>query len=207
MAQLLYNLMTGQVGIAVTAKDGGGANIPALVQAVTLTDAAGNQPATVATPADAQANASPAQLVYARSYVFNGSTWDRQRGDAVGTDMVMAVRATAGGLTQFRRIATADTNLAVVKASAGRVHGYAIANTSASVKFVKLYNKASAPVVASDVPLRTIMIPAGGIAAYHVGHGLAGFSAGIAIAATGAAADTDATALAAGDLLISIDYA
>lgn len=138
---------------------------------------------------------------------FNGTTWDRMRGDASGQDMVIAARPTAGGATQFRRLSTADTNAAVVKATAGRVYGYSIANTSASAKFVKLYNKATAPVIGTDVPLRTIMIPAGGIAAYHVGHGLAGFSAGIAIAATGAVADADATALAVNDLVIQIDYA
>lgn len=142
-------------------------------------------------------------------YVFNGTTWDRQRGDTVGTDMVMSVRATAGGLTQFRRLATADTNLAVVKGSAGRVYAYTISNTTASAKFVRLYNKATAPVPASDnaLILRTIMVPANGIASHQVMAGLGGFTNGIAIDATGAIADTDATALAANDLIISIDYA
>ena len=207
MAQLLYNPMTGHVGIAATAKDGGGANIPAIIQAVTLTDAAGNQPSSVTTPGDAEANAAPAQVVYSRGYVFNGTTWTRQRGDTIGTDAVISVRPTAGGLTQFRRLATADTNLAVVKASAGRVYGYTMTNLTATVKFVKLYNKATAPVLASDVPLRTIAIPPNGVAAYTFAAGLAGFSAGIAIAATGGVADTDATALAANDVVIQIDYA
>lgn len=123
--------------------------------------------------------------------------------------MSATVQTTAGGLTQFRRNATADTNLAVVKAAAGRVYGYSISNPSAAAKFVRLYNKATAPVIAADAGLikRTIMIPAGGIAAYHVAAGLAGFTNGIGIAATGAVGDTDATALAANDLLIQIDYA
>lgn len=159
--------------------------------------------------ADGQAASGTADglKVAARSYVFNGTSWDRQRGDTTGTDMVLAARATAGGLLQFRRIATADANAAVVKAAAGRVYGYAVANTSTSAKFVKLFNKSSAPSLGVDVALRTIMIPAGGIAAYHIGQGLAGFSAGIAITATGLAPDADGTALAAGDLIIQIDYA
>lgn len=151
---------------------------------------------------------SPVIATGAFGMVFNAAgSWDRQRGDVYGTDMVMAARPTAGGITQFRRLATADTNLVAVKASAGRVYGYVISNTSAAAKFVKLYNKATAPTLASDVPVRTIMVPAGGIAAYHVGAGLAGFTAGIAIAATGAIGDTDTTALAANDLIIQIDYA
>lgn len=99
--------------------------------------------------------------------------------------MSAPVQATAGGLTGFRRLATADTNLAVVKAAAGRVYGYQISNPSAAAKFVRLYNKATAPVIAADTALilRTIMVPAGGIAFYHVGAGLAGFAAGIEAAA------------------------
>lgn len=123
--------------------------------------------------------------------------------------MSAPVQTAAGGLLGFRRLATADTNLAVVKAAPGRVYGFSISNPSAAAKFVRLYNKATAPVIAADNALiqRTIMVPAGGIAAYHVGTGLAGFTAGIAIAATGAIGDTDATALAANDLIIQIDYA
>lgn len=136
-------------------------------------------------------------------------------GDAVPVDatnplpLLTVPSASAGGTSGFRRIATADTNLAVVKASAGRVYGYVISNPSAAVKFVRLYNKATAPVIAADSALiqRTIMIPAGGIAAYYVGMGIGGFTSGIGIAATGAIGDTDATALTAGDLIIHIDYA
>lgn len=123
--------------------------------------------------------------------------------------MVAPVQATAGGLTTFRRLATADVNAAIVKAAPGRVYGYTISNPSAAAKFVRLYNKATLPAPAADAGLiiRTIMIPAGGIASYHLGAGMAGFTAGIGIAATGAIADADATALAANDLIIHIDYA
>lgn len=123
--------------------------------------------------------------------------------------MSAPVQATAGGLTTFRRLATADTNAAIIKAAAGRVYGYTIANPSAAAKFVRLYNKATAPNPAADNALivRTIMIPAGGIASYHLGAGMAGFTNGIGIAATGAIGDTDATALAANDLIIHVDYA
>ena len=123
--------------------------------------------------------------------------------------MSSPVQTTAGGILGFRRLASADTNLAVVKAAPGRVYGFSIANPSAAAKFVRLYNKATAPIIANDAALiqRTIMVPAGGIASYHLGAGMAGFTAGIAIAATGAIGDTDATALAANDLIIQIDYA
>ena len=123
--------------------------------------------------------------------------------------MVAPVQTTAGGLSTLRRVATADTNAAIVKAAPGRVYGYVIANASAAAKFVRLYNKATLPAPAADSALivRSIMIPAGGVVSYHAPAGLAGFAAGIGIAATGAIADNDATALAAADLLIQIDYA
>lgn len=123
--------------------------------------------------------------------------------------MASAVQGAAGGITTFRRLATADVNAAIIKAGAGRVYGYTIANPSAAAKFVRLYNKATLPAPAADSALiiRTIMIPAGGIASYHLGAGMAGFTNGIGIAATGAIADNDATALAANDLIIHVDYA
>lgn len=112
----------------------------------------------------------------------------------------------AGGYQMYRKLATADTNAAVIKASAGRVYGYSISNQSAAAKFVKLYNKASAPTVGTDTPVRTIMIPAGAVSNYHINAGLS-FPTGIAIAATGAITDADTTALAANDLAINVDYA
>ena len=123
--------------------------------------------------------------------------------------MVAPVLATAGGLSTFRRVATADTNAVVVKAGPGRVYGYVIANPSATVKFVRLYNKLAAPAPAADAALiiRSIMIPAGGVVSYHAPAGLGGFAAGIGIAASGLIADNDVTALVAADLLIQIDYA
>lgn len=123
--------------------------------------------------------------------------------------MASAVQGAAGGITTFRRLATANVNAAIIKAGAGRVYGYTIANPSAAAKFVRLYNKATLPAPAADSALiiRTIMIPAGGIASYHLGAGMAGFTNGIGIAATGAIADNDATALAANDLIIHVDYA
>lgn len=116
------------------------------------------------------------------------------------------VATTAGGQSSVSRIATADTNAQVLKASAGRVFGWAVANLTASPKFVKLYNKASAPNPAADVPVLRIVVPANGVAAFHTEKGFAGFTQGIAMLATGALADTDATALAAGDIVANVFY-
>lgn len=94
----------------------------------------------------------------------------------------------------------ANTNLTAVKASAGTLYGLVARNTGAGAAFIKLYNKASAPVVATDVPVLVIEIAAGGLVQVNfaaVGHR---FATGIALAITGAQADTDATAVAAGQV-------
>lgn len=74
---------------------------------------------TVGTPADAGANANAGQISYSRSYVFNGTTWDRQRGDTNGTVSQPALSSTfwnyaaaAGGITN-------TTTAVTVKAAAG----------------------------------------------------------------------------------------
>jgi hypothetical protein len=100
----------------------------------------------------------------------------------------------------------ATTNLTSVKASAGTLYGGMLTNVSASTRYVKLYNKASAPVLASDTPIAVFVLAAG--SSLQVNYGQLGhrFSLGIALAITGGVADTDTTAVALGDVKISMDY-
>lgn len=137
---------------------------------------------------------------------WNGTTWDRSPGNTTGSFVVSVPSASTVGVTQLSVMSAASVNATVVKAAKGKVYGFQIFNTTASAKYVRLYNKATAP-SGADTPVRRIMVPANGVASYHVGQGLDGFGAGIAFTATGAPADADATALAAGDLIINIDYA
>lgn len=128
-------------------------------------------------------------------------------GSASPTITQESVLTTQGGLTQFKRISTADVNAIFIKAAAGRVYGYSFQNTTAAYKFVKLYNKATAPVVGTDTPIRTIGVPPNGEINYFNQFGLAGFAAGIAFAITGASPDADATAVAVGDVIGAVDFA
>ena len=99
-------------------------------------------------------------------------------------------------------------NATNIKASAGQVYGYDISNTNAAWRYVKLYNKATAPAPAADTGLliRTIGIPPGGKASLHLENGLAGFAAGISIVAVVGIADNDNTSVGASDLSIDIDW-
>lgn len=140
------------------------------------------------------------------NYYFNGVSWDRARGNVDGCFVTSVPSASTAGVIQFSAMSAASDNAQVLKAARGKVYGFQIFNTTASAKYVRLYNKATAP-VAGDVPIRRIMVPANGVASYHVGQGLDGFTNGIGLRATGAPADADTTVLAAGDLIFNIDYA
>lgn len=100
----------------------------------------------------------------------------------------------------------ATTNATSIKAEAGTLHGITASNIGAAVVFVKLYNKASAPVVGTDVPVLTIPIAANGVESLALGHLGHLFNLGIALAITNLAADTDATVVAAGQVKVMGDY-
>ena len=102
--------------------------------------------------------------------------------------------------------AAATTNATSVKASAGRLTGLWLTNYSAAAKYFKLYNKASAPTVGTDVPLLTIPIPATANVFLPLSEFGLYLSTGIAYAITGALADSDTTALAAGDVKVLANY-
>jgi hypothetical protein len=113
---------------------------------------------------------------------------------------------TSGGATIYRLLSAATTNSNNIKASAGQLYGWYLFNTSASIKYVKLYNKATAPTVGTDVPVLTFPLPpTDGAVQNPSGVGIA-FATGIGIAITGGAADADTTAVAANDVIINLFY-
>jgi hypothetical protein len=117
--------------------------------------------------------------------------------------------AAAGGLSTLKRISTADTNAATVKATSGKVFGWSISNVNAAARFVKLYDLNVAPTVGTDVPKLTILVPGattGGLAVHNIPAGLA-FGKGISIAITTVAADNDATATAAAEQIVHLFFA
>jgi len=107
-----------------------------------------------------------------------------------------------------RVISAASTNATVIKASAGTVHGWYISNVNAAARFVKFYNKATAPTVGTDTPLITLAIPgnaAGAGTNVSFNKGLE-FDTGIGIAITGAVPDADTTVVAANEIVTNIFF-
>lgn len=109
------------------------------------------------------------------------------------------------GATVGRVKAAATINATVVKASQANLLGLHLYNNTASAKFLKLYNKATAPAVASDTPVMTIPIPPNNFVSLTHDIGI-NFAAGLAYVITGAIGDTDATATAVDDVTGGIFY-
>lgn len=104
--------------------------------------------------------------------------------------------------SNHQKTAAATTNLTSARTQRCNLMCAILTNASAATKWVKLYDKATAPVLASDVPKAKIAVPAGSTVLLQPPDGL-NFDTGFAYALTGAAADTDATALAAGDMSVT----
>lgn len=135
-----------------------------------------------------QANVTP---VLGMPYIYNGSAWVR------------------GGLTPYHLRSAATNNATSLKAAAGIVGLVTVSNTNAAARFVKFYNKASAPSPGSDTPLQSYLVPgntAGGGTNIPIPLGGLTFSTGIAFAIVAGESDTDNTSVAAGDLHLNIGY-
>lgn len=114
-----------------------------------------------------------------------------------------------GGTTPYKLISTASTNANSVKGSAGNLYSILAIGQTASIRYLKLYNKATAPSVGSDVPVMTIPVPgniqgAGISIPFSMG---VNFSLGIAIAITSGSADNDSGAVGASDVIVNLTYA
>ena len=141
---------------------------------------------------DGSSNTLNALRVASYGWEFNGSAWDRGRKPNQTSRIVSAA---------------ASTNATVAKASAGdlfRVTGF---NANAAARYLKIYNKATAPTVGTDTPVWTEYLPAQARfeLSFPKGYYL---SAGISYALTTGGADSDTGVLTAGDVLsLNLAYA
>lgn len=111
----------------------------------------------------------------------------------------------SGGANIFRLIALGTTNANLVKAAPGRIMGWHIHNTSAAIKFVKLYDTAVAPTAGAGTPIITISLSPSNKSELNIPPGIS-FAAGLGFTITGAAVDADATAVTAGDVIVNLFY-
>lgn len=113
----------------------------------------------------------------------------------------------AAPATPYILNSAATTNGALILTGTSGLHAFYGTNIGATAAIVKLYNKATAPVVGTDTPAMMIPIPAAvggvpGTAPLPVGFNGFRFPLGLGIAITGGMADSDTTAVAAGQVKV-----
>lgn len=131
--------------------------------------------------------------------------------NSIGTVVLGTGSASVGTVslvtpTPYALTSAATTNATSVKATAGTLYTITVDNVNAAARYLKLYNKASAPTVGTDVPVATIPLAATSFQSINLGTLGKRFSTGIAFAITGAMAVTDTTVIAVGDVHLGMDY-
>lgn len=121
------------------------------------------------------------------------------------TSSIVASTTTAGTLL-YTVNSAASTNAANIKTSAANVYGLSVMNTSATTKYVRLFNLTTAPTMGTSVPIMVVAVPATSSKEIQYVPALR-FNTGLAVAITGGAAATDNTAVAAGDVQLLVSYA
>ncbi|RWK86647.1 MAG: hypothetical protein EOR45_29935 [Mesorhizobium sp.] len=115
-------------------------------------------------------------------FSYNGTSWDPV---AKPND------------TELLPSSAASTNATIAKASAGELHNVSGFNASASVKWLKVFNKATLPVPGTDTPFHLVPLPVG---LFNVDCKGLYFGTGIGFALTANPALLDNTAVAAADI-------
>jgi hypothetical protein len=127
-------------------------------------------------------------------------------GSALFGDVAQQYRGSAtGAASGTHLVSAATTNPTVVKASAGRLLGFVLANNAATMVYVKFHNQTTAPTAGTGV-VRSVGIPPSRTVTFSLEGGIA-FSTGIALTTVTGAADANATAVALNDIVGDIFFA
>ena len=120
--------------------------------------------------------------------------------------MTQVASAAQGAGSTHHLISAASTNATSVKASAGTIGTLQVSNLNVVTRYLKLYNKASAPTVGTDTPVMTILIPPSANLFLDCGATGIRFTTGIAYALTTGITVADATAVNASEHSLGIFY-
>lgn len=104
-----------------------------------------------------------------------------------------------------RRISTADTNAVVIRAGRTLVRGSFSLNGNAAVRYVKLYDKATAP-AETDTPVITLMLGNNAAPQTPQEFGPIEFKLGFGMRIVTGLADNDNTGVGAGDVIAHLVY-
>ena len=122
----------------------------------------------------------------------------------VSTVSAVTNAGTPAAPTDYELNSAASTNGALIITGTTGLQSFHASNNGAGLAYVKLYNKATAPTVGTDVPSMIIPVPIGGSITLPVGFNGFRFPLGLGIAITGLMADSDTTAVAAGQVKVKL---
>ena len=126
-------------------------------------------------------------------------------GTNLAGDVGIQYRANAtGAALNFKFASAATVNNALILTGARRLIGYSLTNTTASFKYFRFYNKATAP-TSGESPTFMVGVPPNSTIERNLAGGMS-MPLGLGIACTGGVADTDATVTAANDVIGVINY-
>ena len=188
-------------------------------------------PIGAATEATAAALLSAAQAIKTAAEALAGRTLDTSAIsgtvalDSATLSALEGVNATVSGTvtvtagtvnpvvpaTPYFLNSAATTNGALILTGTSNLSSFYATNEGATAAYIKLYNKATAPTVGTDVPEMTIPVPDAaavsgvpGVATIPIGfHGFR-FALGLGIAITRNAVHTDTTAIGAGEVKVKL---
>jgi len=121
---------------------------------------------------------------------------------------VQPMAGASGGALSTSIISAASNNSTNLKATAGTVYSVNACNINAAARYLKLYNKASAPTCGTDTPVLRVAIPGGttgGCQTIQFPVGM-NFGTGIGYCIVTGITDADNTSTAASEQLINITY-
>lgn len=136
---------------------------------------------------------------------FSGKNAVQVSGSVSATITGTATNTPVTPTTTFTNSA-ASTNATSIKASAGTIWSIVASNVNAAARYLKFYNKASAPTVGTDVPVIVITLPAGQTVQIDGGSNGIRFGTGIALAITTGMADSDTGAVVANEIKVATSY-
>ena len=168
-------------------------NVPAYIAGVRPTGAAAPLPVSGAVSISGTATVTFTQPALVAGTAAIGDVGQQYRANATG--------AASGA----HIVSAASTNATVVKAGAGRVLGWCLANTNLAYRYVKLHNQTTTPTAGTGV-VRTIALPPNNSVTFTIEGGIA-FATGIGLTIVTGSADADNTAVGVGDVVGDLFFA
>ena len=111
-----------------------------------------------------------------------------------------------GAPTHHHAISTAGLNATLLKNAGGNISFISVSNIDTVPVYFKLYNKSSAPVVGTDVPVKVFMIPSGQTLIVNLGFSGARLASGIGYGISLGVANTDITPVLADTVIVGAEF-